>query len=115
MNTVFLATTTALVQSFFTLQGWCNLPIVIMLLMLQDIHPKIIYELLPHFQLKRREIRNIILAMMQLRLFSSSFLPRLRNLSHRSYFEIRKRQSGIFRSRSFAVLLQNCGFVKTLK
>jgi hypothetical protein len=125
MNTVVLATTANLVQSFFTLKGWYRLPIVIMLLMLQDIHPKIIYELLPHFQLKRRQVRNIILAMMQLRLFSSSFLPNQNNLSHRSdsrhhsYLErcLRIRQSQIdnFRSRSFTVLLQNCKFVETLE
>lgn len=115
----------ALVQSFFTLKGWHRLPIVIMLLMLQDIHPKIIYELLPHFHLKRRQIRNIILAMMQLRLFSSSFLPNQSDLSHRSdpshgsycmrVITIRIRQLTFFRSRIFGFLLQKSGFESTME
>jgi hypothetical protein len=111
--TAATAATAALVQSFFTLHGWRKLPIVIMLLMLQDIHPKIIYELLPHFQLKHREVRNIILAMMQLRLFSSSFLPNPNNLSHRSGPS--QRLFNNFRSRSFSALIKNCKFVETLE
>ena len=75
----------SLVQNFLILQGWNSLPVVIILLMFQDIHPNIIYELLPHFQMSRRQVRNIILAMMQLRLFSSSFLPDIRGLKNLSY------------------------------
>jgi hypothetical protein len=62
------------VQSFSSLNVWNSFPIVIILLMLQDIHPNIIHELLLHFQMKHCQVRDIILAMMQLRLFSSSFL-----------------------------------------
>jgi hypothetical protein len=125
MDTAAIPTAFLLVQNFLSLKAWKTLSIVIMLLMLQDIHPNIIHELLPYFRLKRREVRNIILAMMQLRLFSSSFLPNQSDLSHRSdprhqsylvkLFNCRRRQLSNFRSRIFGFLLKNNRFESRLE
>ena len=115
----------ALVQSILTLRYWRNLPILLMFLMFQDIHPNILYELLPHFQMSRRQVRNIILAMMQLRLFSSSFLPDIRGVNHLSYrckFRMIQqnphnwafRQFKLFGSGIFSILLKKSGFDRTL-
>ena len=105
-----------LVQNFSSLQYWRNLPIIIILLMFQDIHPNIIYELLPNFKMSNRGVQDIILAMMQLRLFASFFI--LRNPSYqKEYRMIRQkpqhwitREFSIFRRHVFLCLLKRTGF-----
>jgi hypothetical protein len=118
----------ALVQSILTLRCWDRLPFLIIFLIFQGIDPNILYELLPHFQLSHRQIRNITLAMMQLRLFTLSFLPDIMGVKHLSYQRkcqiIRQnqnphdwvfRQFYIFRNRIFFNLLKKGGFDGTLK
>ena len=126
MNTPDTATAAFIVKNFLRLKAWNSLPIVIMLLMLQNIHPNIIHELLPHFQMKHRQVRDIILAMMQLRLFSSFFLLDIRGVRECSYEEKRRmiqqnpqhrvsRLFNSFRSRVFTVLMEKGGFKKSLE
>jgi hypothetical protein len=114
------------VQSFSSLNVWNSFPIVIILLMLQDIHPNIIHELLLHFQMKHCQVRDIILAMMQLRLFSSSFLLDIggvRKCSLRQKYRMirqnpQHRVSRLFngfRSSVFAFLIKKGGFENSLK
>ena len=114
-------TVSALVKSLLTMRIWNSTTILIMLLMFQDIHPNILYELLPHFQMSHRQVRNIILATIQFRLFCSSIFRDIVELKHLSYF-IRKnphhwvsRQFYIFRKRIFFNLLKKSRFDDTLK
>lgn len=114
-------TVSALVKSLLTMRIWNSTTILIMLLMFQDIHPNILYELLPHFQMSHRQVRNIILATIQFRLFCSFIFRDIVELKHLSYF-IRKnphhwvsRQHYVFRKSIFFNLLKKSGFDGTLK
>lgn len=128
MNTsaAYAATIVHFVQGFSSLKVWNSFQIVIILLMLQGIHPNIIHELLHHFQMKNHQVRDIILAMMQLRLFSSSFLLDISGVRECSYEQkcrmIRQnpqhrvsRLFNGFRSSVFAILIKKGGFENSLK
>jgi hypothetical protein len=117
-------TVLALTQALLTPNLRDSLPIVIMLLMIQGIHPDIIFELIPYVQMSHEQYHAIIMAMTQLRLFAS-FLPLVKGVKHRSFLD----QRCIFRkfpqnqvSRIFADfqnsilsrILVQCGFADTL-
>ena len=61
----------AIVQAFLIPNLRFSLPYVIMLLMIQGIHPEIIFELIPYVSMSQRQYQTIILAWTQLRLFAS--------------------------------------------
>jgi hypothetical protein len=61
-----------------------SLPFVIMLLMIQGIHPEIIFNLIPYVTISRQQHEAIMMAWTQLRLFAS-LLPGVRGLKRKSY------------------------------
>lgn len=96
------------------------LPFLIMLLMIQGIHPGIIFELIPHAIMSRQQYDAIIMAWTQLRLFSS-LLPAVKGVKSKSFRDKRglfrtfpqDRVSGIFADFQNSVLkkmLVQCGF-----
>jgi hypothetical protein len=114
----------ALVQALLTPNLKGSLPIVIMLLMIQGIHPEIIFELIPYVQMTHRQYYAIIIAWTQLRLFAS-LLPAVKGVKHRSFQDQRTRfrifpqdrVSRVFRNFQKSVLsrmLKRCGFARTL-
>jgi hypothetical protein len=70
-----------------------GLPFVIMLLMIQGIHPEIIFELIPHVIMSRQQYDAIIMAWTQLRLFAS-ILPAVKGVKSKSFRDKR----GLFRT-----------------
>jgi hypothetical protein len=82
-------TVLALVQALLTLNLRDSLPIMIMLLMIQGIHPEIIFELIPYVTMSQKQYDTIIMAMTQLRLFAS-FLPAVKGVKHRSFLDQRR-------------------------
>jgi len=73
----------ALVQALL-IPNLCRLPIVIMILMIQGIHPEIIFELVPHVQISQRQYHAIIMAWTQLRLFAS-LLPAVKGVKPQTF------------------------------
>jgi hypothetical protein len=61
-----------------------RLPFVIMLLMIQDIHPEIIFELMPYVTMTPRQYHAIIMAWTQLRLFAS-LLPAVKGVKPQTF------------------------------
>ena len=118
------STAIALVQALLTPNLKGSLPIVIMLLMIQGIHPEIIFELIPYVQMTHRQYHAIIIAWTQLRLFAS-LLPAVNGVKHR-YFRDQRRIFSIFPqyriSRIFvkfqqsvlSSMLVQCGFAGTI-
>ena len=74
----------ALVQTLLTPNLKGGLPIVIMLLMIQGIHPEIIFELVPHVQMTPHQYNAIIMALIRLRLFAS-FLPAVKGVKPQTF------------------------------
>jgi hypothetical protein len=60
------------------------LPFVIILLMIQGIHPEIIFELISHVQISHRQYHAIIMAWTQLRLFAS-LLPAVKGVKPQTF------------------------------
>jgi hypothetical protein len=100
------------------------LPFVIMLLMIQDIHPEIIFELISHVQISQLQYNAIIMALTQLRLFAS-LLPAVKGVNPPTFGDQRARfrilhqdkVSRIFADFQDSVLsriLVKCGFAGTL-
>ena len=117
-------TALALVNGLLTPNLKGSLPFVIMLLMIQAIHPEIIFELVLHVTMTRHQYNAIIMAWTQLRLFAS-ILPAVRGVKpqtfqdQRSRFRIfpQDRVSRIFADFQTSVLsriLVQCGFAGTL-
>jgi hypothetical protein len=71
-----------------------SLPFVIMLLMIQGIHPEIIFELVPYVTITWRQYHAIIMALKQLRLFAS-LLPAVKGVKPQTF------QGQRFRFRTF--------------
>jgi hypothetical protein len=110
----------AIVNGLLTPNLKGGLPFMIMLLMIQGIHPEIIFELIPYVTMSRQQYDAIIMAWTQLRLFSS-LLPAVKGVKSKSFRDKR----GLFRtfpqdqvSRVFAdfqnsvlkKMLVQCGF-----
>jgi hypothetical protein len=74
----------ALVKALLTPNLRCDLPFVIMLLMLQGIHPEIIFNLIPYVAISQQQHEAIMMAWTQLRLFAS-LLPGVRGHKPKSY------------------------------
>ena len=117
-------TALALVQALLTPNLKGSLPFVITHLMIQGIHPEIIFELVPHVQMSQRQYDAIIIAWTQLRLFAS-LLPAVKGdkpstfRDQRSRFRIlhQDKVSRIFAKFQNSVLsriLVRCGFTGTL-
>ena len=85
-------TAIALVQILLTQNSSSNLPFVIMILVIQGIHPENIFEFFSYVTLTRRQYRTIRMAMMQLRLYSS-ILPAIKGCRGHSYQDQRQFQS----------------------
>ena len=83
----------ALVNGLLTPYLRRDLPFVIMLLMIQGIHPEIIFELIPYVTMSRQKYNAIIMAWTQLRLFSS-LLPAVKGVKSKSFRDNR----GLFRT-----------------
>ncbi len=77
-------TPAALVQAFLTPNLKDGLPIVLMLLMIQGIHPEIIFVLVQHVQMSQRQYNEIIMAWTQLRLFAS-VLPAVKGVKPQTF------------------------------
>lgn len=74
----------AIVQAFLTPNLRGSLPFVIMLLMIQGIHPEIIFELVPYVTMTRCQYHAIIMAWTQLRLFAS-LLPAVKGVKPQTF------------------------------
>jgi hypothetical protein len=83
----------AIVQDLLTPNLRNGLPFMIMLLMIQGIHPEIIFELIPYVTMSRQQYDAIIMAWTQLRLFSS-ILPAVKGVKSKSFRDKR----GLFRT-----------------
>lgn len=83
----------ALVHALLTPNLRHELPYVIMILMIQGIHPEIIFELIPHVIMSRQQYDAIIMAWTQLRLFAS-LLPAVKGVKSKSFRD----QRGLFRT-----------------
>ena len=83
----------AIVNGLLTPNLKGGLPFVIMLLMIQGIHPEIIFELIPHVIMSRQQYDAIIIAWTQLRLFAS-ILPAVKGVKSKSFRDKR----GLFRT-----------------
>jgi len=79
----------ALVNILLTPNFRCNLPFLIMLLMLQGIHPEIIFNLIPYVTISRQQHEAIMMAWTLLRKFSFILL-RIRNPKLDSFLSWRK-------------------------
>ena len=101
-----------------------SLPVVIIFLICQGIHPEIIFELIPHVQISQRQYHAIIMAMTQLRLFAS-LLPEVKGYKPLTFEEKMSRfmeypqnkVSRVFADFQNSVLkkmLVQCGFAGTL-
>jgi hypothetical protein len=86
-------TALALVNGLLTPNLRNGLPFMIMLLMIQGIHPEIIFELIPHVIMSQQQYDAIIMAWTQLRLFSS-LLPAVKGVKSKSFRD----QRGLFRT-----------------
>ena len=113
-----------LVQVLLTPNFRNGLPFVIMFLMIQGIHPEIIFELIPHVQMSQRQYHAIIMAMTQLRQFAS-ILPAVKGNKPKTFQGQRDRfrtfpqdqVSRIFTDFQRSILkkmLVQCGFAGTL-
>ena len=109
----------AIVQALLTPNLRRDLPFMIMLLMLQGIHPEIIFELIPYVAISRRQYQTIILAWTQLRLFAS-ILPPVRGVKSDSFRKRRiefRRESPVstvfivFQNSLIRKMLEKCGFL----
>jgi hypothetical protein len=87
----------AIVKALLTPNLRGALPFVVMLLMIQDIHPEIIFELISHVQISQLQYNTIIMACTQLRLFAS-LLPAVKGVKPTTFRDQRSR---------FRILLQN--------
>jgi len=114
----------AIVQAFLTPNLRGGLPFLIMLLMIQGIHPEIIFELIPHFQMSQCQYNAIIMAWTQLRLFAS-FLPAVKGVKPQTFQGQRSRfrtfpQDKVsrifvnFQNSVISRILVQCGFAGTL-
>ncbi len=74
----------AFVQTLLTPNLRYDLPFVIMILMIQGIHPEIIFELVPHVRITQLQYNAIIMALMQLSMFTF-LLPEVGYVNHRSF------------------------------
>ena len=83
----------AIVNGLLTPNLKGGLPFMIMLLMIQGIHPEIIFELIPYVTMSRQQYDAIIMAWTQLRLFSS-LLPAVKGVKSKSFRDKR----GLFRT-----------------
>jgi hypothetical protein len=114
----------ALVNGLLTQNIRGGLPFVIMLLMIQGIHPEIIFELIPYVTMTRRQYKAILMARTQLRLFAS-LLPAVKGDKPQTFQGQRDRfgkypqhvVSRIFTDFQNSVIsrmLVQCGFAGTL-
>jgi hypothetical protein len=114
----------AIVQALLTPNLRDSLPIMIMLLMIQGIHPEIIFELIPYVQMSQRQYDAIIMALTQLRLFAS-ILPAVKGDKPQTFQEQRSRfrkfpQNKVsrifadFQNEVLSRMLVQCGFAGTL-
>jgi hypothetical protein len=76
----------AIVQALLTPNLRHDLPFLIMLLMLQGIHPEIIFELIPYVTISRQQHEAIMMAWTLLREFSS-ILPGVRGVKPRTFLQ----------------------------
>jgi len=117
-------TALALVQALLTPNLRGRLPFVIILLMIQGIHPEIIFELVPYVTMTRRQYHAIIMAMTQLRLFAS-LLPEVKDVKPPTFQGQRSRfrtfpQDPVsrvfvdFQNSVLKKMLVRCGFAGTL-
>ena len=83
----------AIVNGLLTPNLRNGLPFMIMLLMIQGIHPEIIFELIPYVTMSRQQYDAMIMAWTQLRLFSS-LLPAVKGVKSKSFRDKR----GLFRT-----------------
>lgn len=113
-----------IVQALLTPNLRDSLPIMIMLLMIQGIHPEIIFELIPYVQMSQRQYDAIIMALTQLRLFAS-ILPAVKGDKPQTFQEQRSRfrkfpQNKVsrifadFQNEVLSRMLVQCGFAGTL-
>lgn len=114
----------ALVQALLTPNLKGSLPFVIMLLMIQGIHPEIIFELIPYVTMTRRQYKAILMARTQLRLFAS-LLPAVKGDKPQTFQGQRSRfrkfpQDPVsrvftdFQNSVISRMLVQCGFAGTL-
>jgi hypothetical protein len=83
----------AIVNGLLTPNLKGGLPFMIMLLMIQGIHPEIIFELIPYVTMSRQQYDAIIMAWTQLRQFAS-ILPAVKGVKSKSFRDKR----GLFRT-----------------
>jgi hypothetical protein len=83
----------AIVQALLTPNLRSSLPFVIMLLMLQGIHPEIIFNLIPYVAISRQQHEAVMMAWTQLRLFAS-LLPAVKGVKPQTF----QNQKSRFRS-----------------
>lgn len=114
----------ALVNGFLTPNLRNGLPFVIMLLMIQGIHPEIIFELIPYVTMTRCQYHAIIMAWTQLRLFAS-LLPEVKGVKPQTFQDQKSRfrtfpQDQVsriftnFQNLVISRMLVQCGFAGTL-
>ena len=78
------ASATALVTKLLALNFKDSLPIVIMIFMIQGIHPEIIFELVSYVTLTHQQYCAILDAIGKLRMYTS-ILPAIKGRKYRSY------------------------------
>lgn len=109
----------AIVQALLTPNLRRDLPFMIMLLMLQGIHPEIIFNLIPYVPISRQQHEAIMMAWTLLRTFSS-ILPPVRGVKSDSFRKRRiefRRESPvstvfiIFQNSLIRKMLEKCGFL----
>jgi hypothetical protein len=118
------ASATALVTKLLALNFKDSLPIVIMIFMIQGIHPEIIFELVSYVTLTHQQYCAILDAIGKLRMYTS-ILPAIKGRKYRSYQDQLRmfqqnpqhRVSILFENFKQVVLsstLKKCGFVGNL-
>lgn len=114
----------AIVNGLLTPNLKGGLPFMIMLLMIQGIHPEIIFELIQYVTMTRRQYNTIMMAWTQLRLFAS-LLPAVKGVKHQSFRDQKSRfrtfpQDQVsrifakFQNEVLSRMLVQCGFAGTL-
>jgi len=114
----------ALVQLLLTPNLRAGLPFAIMLLMVQGIHPEIIFNLIPYVSMSGQQYQAIMMAWTQLRLFAS-ILPAVKGIQHQSFRgkreltktfpnDVVSRVFAKFQNEVLSIMLTQCGFAGPL-
>jgi len=114
----------ALVQLLLTPNLRAGLPFAIMLLIVQGIHPEIIFNLIPYVSMSGQQYQAIIMAWTQLRVFAS-ILPAVKGIQHQSFRgkreltktfpnDVVSRVFAKFQNEVLSIMLMQCGFAGPL-